>query len=138
MTPRVAGTRLALALHMVSHEPRGPAPDHTTPDAPRPVGARRSHAEIRAIAAQLAREVREPPGASPTGQLSAQRYELAPADEERVDDALVAVGAADPEDTMRAEREAAGEATPRPTSWALNGDTPDGTPDGPRKGRGGD
>ena len=42
-------------------------PNRPEPGAPRP-----SDAEIRAIAEQLAREVREPPGASPTGQLLAQ------------------------------------------------------------------
>ena len=85
---------------------------------------------MRAIAEQIVRDVDAPPAASPHDRLIAQRHELSPADEERVDAALVALGAADPEVTMRAHREAGGDPVPRPTSWALDGNTPDRTPDG--------
>jgi hypothetical protein len=87
------------------------------PGAPRP-----SDDEIRAVAAQLAAEHGEQPTASPGSQLSAQEHELAPADEERVSDALAELGAVDPDTGMRAEREAAGEPEPRPTTWALDDD----------------
>jgi hypothetical protein len=66
--------------------------------------------EIRDIAAQLIQEVRAVPPASPSAEMSARHRELSPADEDRVEDALVALGAADPEDTSRAEREAEGNA----------------------------
>ena len=75
-----------------------------------PAARRPTDEEVRAIAEQLGREAGAPPAASPEHHLSAQKYELAPADEERVDAALVELGAADPEDTIRAEREAAQEA----------------------------
>ena len=83
-----------------------------------------SDAEIRAIAEQLVRELREPPSARPDGPLSAQQHELAPADEERVAEALVALGVVDPASTMRADRQATGDSEPRPRSWALDGQTP--------------
>jgi hypothetical protein len=94
-------------------------------DGTEPGEPRLSDAEIRAIAEQLVRELRESPGARPGDRLSAQRHELAPGDEERVDAALVELGAADPEATMRADREAAGEPEPRPRSWALDGNAPE-------------
>lgn len=78
------------------------------------VGERASDAEIRAVAEQLVRERGETPAPSPGDQVSGSAHELAPADEERVEAALVALGAVDPENTMRAEREAAGEPEPRP------------------------
>lgn len=92
----------------MTHDPTGPTrEDAQTPDASR----RPTDAEVRGIAEQLVREVREPPAASPGHRASAQAHELSAADEERVDEALVALGAAEPEDTLRAEREAqAGEA----------------------------
>jgi hypothetical protein len=96
--------------------PRGGRPE---PGTPRP-----SDAEVRAIAEQLARELGEPPAANPGDRLIAQRHELAPADEERLDAAVVALLAGDPESTMRAHREAAGEPQPRPWSWGL-GDPPE-------------
>jgi hypothetical protein len=103
----------------MTHDPVDP----TSEDAPAPgASPRPTDADVRAIAEQLVREVRRPPAASPGAQLSASRHELAPADEERVDDALVALGAADPEDTLRAEREAAGEQAPPPAP----GDARDG------------
>jgi hypothetical protein len=80
-------------------------------DADQPEDARRlSDGEIRGIAEQLVREVRAVPPASPSTATSAQHRELSPADEGRVEDALVALGAADPEDTSRAERDAHAEA----------------------------
>jgi hypothetical protein len=96
--------------------PRGDRPE---PGTPRP-----SDVEIRAIAEQLVRELGEPPAANPGDRLMAQRHELAPADEERVDAAVVALLAGDPESTMRAHRGAAGEPEPRPWSWGL-GDPPE-------------
>ena len=90
------------------------------PGAPRP-----SDAEIRAIAAQLAGEHGRLPPASPGSQLSAQAHELAPADEERVEAAVVALVAGDPEGTMRAGREATGEPAPRPKWWARDGAPPE-------------
>ena len=119
-----AGTMLALAGRMESQRPHAPAPG----------GARPSDAEVRAIAERLVREAQEPPSASPGAHLSAAQHELSPADEDRVDAALVALGAADLEDTMRAEREAAGETEPRQKSWALDGHPPDDTPEGPSEG----
>jgi len=71
-------------------------------------------AKVSAIAEQLARELGEPPAANPGDRLIAQRHELAPADEERLDAAVVALLAGDPESTMRAHRAAAGEPQPRP------------------------
>jgi hypothetical protein len=66
--------------------------------------------EIRDIAEQLVREVKAAPLADPSAETSAQQRELSPADEDRVEDALVTLGAADPEDTSRAERDAHGDA----------------------------
>ena len=60
--------------------------------------------EALAIARELVREVRAVPG-DPAGELLAQRRELSPADEARVEAALVKLGAADPEDTTAAEGE---------------------------------
>jgi hypothetical protein len=102
------------------------------PHAPTPGEASPSDAEIRAIAEQLVREVAAPPAASPGEGVLAAHHELSPADEERVDAALVALGAVNPEATMRAHREGARESEPRPKSWAFDGDTPESTPDGPR------
>ena len=95
----------------------GGSPERGTP--------RPNDAEIRAIAEQLVRELREPAGPRPNDRLSAQLHELTPADEERVDEALVALGVVDPEATMRADRLAAGDREPRPRSWALDGRTPE-------------
>jgi hypothetical protein len=66
--------------------------------------------EIRDIAEQLVREARAVPPASPSAETSVQRRELSPAAEDRVEDALVALGAADPENTSRADRDANGDA----------------------------
>jgi hypothetical protein len=90
--------------------------DRSEPGTPRP-----SDAEIRAIAAQLVREFHEPPAGNPGDRLIAQRHELAPAAEERLDAAAAALVGIDPEITMRAQREAVGEAEPRPKWWALDG-----------------
>jgi hypothetical protein len=85
------------------------------PPRPEPGGARPSDAEIRAIAERLVQERDAAPPASPGEHLSAPEHELSPADEERVDGVLVELGAADPEDTIRAEQEAAGEQAPPPS-----------------------
>jgi hypothetical protein len=79
--------------------------------ADEPDDARRlSDDEIRGIAEQLIREARAVPPDSPGAEALAQHRELSPADEDRVEDALVALGAADPEDTSRAGRDASAEA----------------------------
>jgi hypothetical protein len=105
---------------MKSQRPPEPEPGVARPSDPP------SDAEIRAIAERLVREHDRPPPASPNDQLSAPQHELSAADEERVDAALVDLGAADPEDTIRAEREAAGQEAPSPG--------PQGEPDGGRGG----
>ena len=92
-------------------------------DEPHP-SARLSDAEIRAIAQQLVREHQEPPAPRPGERLSSPQHELAAADEERVAEAVAALGAADPAGTMRADRESASEPEPRPASWAFDGRTP--------------
>ena len=104
---------------MRAHQTDDGGPGEQGPSAPL------SDAEIRAVAEQLVREVREPTAAGPGKQLSAQQHEFSPADEERVAEAVAALGAADPEGTMRADRQAAGDPEPRPTSWALDGHTPE-------------
>jgi len=93
-------------------------------DRPEPGTPRPSDAEVRAIAAQLVRELSEPPAANPGDRLMAQRHELAPADEERLDAAVAALVGIDPGITMRSQREAVGEAEPRPKWWALDGAAP--------------
>jgi hypothetical protein len=86
----------------MTHEPTEPkGEDGQAPD----VSRRPTDAEVRAIAEQLVREVREPPTASPSNRVSARVHELSPAGEERVDNALVALGAVEPEHTLQAERE---------------------------------
>lgn len=100
-------------------EPRPSALPSALPSAPP------SDAEIRAIAEQLVRELREPPPVRPGASVAAQRHELAPADEERVSEALVELGAAAPKATMRADRLAAGDLAPRPRSWGVEGRTPE-------------
>lgn len=101
---------------------------------PEPGPPRPSDAEVRAIAAQLVRELRKPPADNPGDRLMAQRHELAPADEEGVDAAVADLLAVDPESTMRAHREAAGEPEPRPWSWALGGGPPERAQDTRRRG----
>ena len=61
-------------------------------------------ADVDAIAAELIREADLPPASGPALEISASAHELAPADEERVEDAIVRLGYADPEDTGRAQR----------------------------------
>ncbi len=61
--------------------------------------------EITEIARRIRRAAQEPPG-DPGVDITAQRHELSPEDEDRVEAALVRLRAADPEDTTRAEREA--------------------------------
>ena len=82
---------------------------HSTPgDTPSP--HRLSETDVRAIGERLLQEHRTQPPANPDQQLLAQRYELSPADEERVDAALAALVRLPAEGTMRAEREAHPEA----------------------------
>ena len=81
-------------------------------DSPEPEPARRSDAEIRQIAEQLVRESGASSAPRPSNSVSAAQHELSPADEERVEEALVALGAIDPESTLRAEREAIADPTP--------------------------
>jgi hypothetical protein len=100
----------------MGYQPRG----SREPDKPHP-----SDAEVCAIAEQLVRELGEPAAANPSDRLLAQRHELAPADEERVDAAVVELIAGDPESTVRAQRETAGEPEPRRKRWALEGGTPE-------------
>jgi hypothetical protein len=57
-----------------------------------------------AIARKLVQEVRAVPG-DPADEMLAQQRELPPADEARVEAALVELGVADPEDTTAAEGE---------------------------------
>ena len=80
----------------MTRHPQGPTPG----DAPSPLEV--SDDEIRAIAERLVQEACATSPASGTHQILAQRHELSPADEERVDAALVALGAVPPESTMRA------------------------------------
>jgi len=61
--------------------------------------------EARGIAERLASEAHSAP-ADPPSDLLAQRHELPPADEDRVEAALVDLGAARPETTTMAERDA--------------------------------
>jgi hypothetical protein len=63
--------------------------------------------EARAIAQQLVRELWSVPG-DPAAELLARGRELPPVDEDRVEAALVALGAAHPEDTTAAERDGDG------------------------------
>ena len=63
-----------------------------------------SDEEALAIARELVREVRAVPG-DPAAEMLAQQRELPPADEARVEAALVELGVADPEDTTAAEGE---------------------------------
>ena len=79
--------------------------DPTGEDAP-DASRRPTDEDVRRIAAQLVREASEPPPADPSTQLSAQQYELASVDEERVDAALVALAAVEPAATVRADHEA--------------------------------
>ena len=69
---------------------------------------RPSDEEIRHIAKRLLHESDARRPASPSDLLSHPSHELAPADEERVEDALVEMGAVDPEATTRAERKPGG------------------------------
>ena len=85
-----------------------------------------SDAEIRAIAQRLLEEHDTPPPVNPQRELSAQRYGLSPADEERVSDALVELGAITPDATLRAEREAGLGGSPA----SLRGGERDGEPGG--------
>jgi hypothetical protein len=62
--------------------------------------------EVRAIAEKIAAEADGRAPENPKERLIAQQHELPPADEERVDDALVALYGLDPEISLRAEREA--------------------------------
>lgn len=89
-------------------------------------GLRRpTDAEVRAIAAQLAREVSEPPPEDPSTQLSAQDHELAPADEARVDAALLALAPVHPAATLRAEHDA-GHGRPLGSASAVPPEAPRG------------
>lgn len=65
-----------------------------------------SDAEVRAIAERLVQEHRAGPPANPDQQLTAERHELSPADEERVDAVLANVMGLPSELTIRATREA--------------------------------
>jgi hypothetical protein len=96
------------------HDQRDPAADGT-PSA----GARPTDQEIRAIAERLVAEAGAAPPASPPAEMSAQTHELAPAEEDRVERAVVELGAADWEDTTPAER---------------GRDDPNARPDGPTRG----
>jgi hypothetical protein len=62
---------------------------------PAPGDARPSGAEIRATAERLVRERDRPLGTGPDDELSAAPHELAPADEERIEAALVGSAAGD-------------------------------------------
>ncbi len=78
--------------------------------SPDPGGPRPNDAEIRAIAEQLVREHGQPPPASPGNQRSTPEHALAPADEERVEDAFVAPGSFDVANTTRADEAPGGPA----------------------------
>jgi len=73
------------------------------------VSARPTDEEIMDIAVRIRLAVRQPQPSDPRDDITAQRYELSPEDEDRVEAALVRLRAADPEDTTRAEREARSE-----------------------------
>ena len=109
-------------------------PEHPR-EEPEPTGPHSlTDAEALAIAEKLAREVGERPTDSPQDQLLALAHEQAPDDEERVDEALVALDVAEPEDTIRAERVAlAHDAEPEaaPTSAERNSPSMEPRDDGP-------
>ena len=70
-------------------------------------GGSLSDGEAREIAKRLVDELRSPPG-GPADELSAPGRELPPADEARVEQALVELGAVSPAATTVAEREGEG------------------------------
>jgi hypothetical protein len=82
------------------NDQRDPAADGT-----QSAGERPTDKDIRAIAERLVAEAGEPPPVSPPAEMAAPAHELAPADEDRVEQAIVELGAAGWEDTTPAERE---------------------------------
>jgi hypothetical protein len=66
--------------------------------------ARPTDGEVWAIAQQLIREQSDPPPASPGDHRSAPQFELSPADEARVEAAIVELGAARRENTSEEEK----------------------------------
>ncbi len=65
-----------------------------------------SDADARKIARMLLRELHRPPATGPARELSAFRYQLWDADEDRIEAALVELGAIDREVTTRVQRDA--------------------------------
>jgi hypothetical protein len=61
--------------------------------------------EITDIARRIREAARLPPPGDPRLEITARMRELPPEEEARVEAALVRLGAADPKDTSRAERE---------------------------------